>query len=87
MQICIGLRIQMLSRILTLPKKAMKMINFQSRNCHPCSLFLKLKLLEFNDNVFLKNVLLNGKFINNFLPPVLNNWFTICSNIYNSEKT
>ena len=41
-------------RILTLQKKAMRIITFQSRNCHSGPLFFKLKLLKFNDKVHLE---------------------------------
>ena len=60
-----------MSRILTLQKKAMTIISFQSRNCHSGPLFFKLKLLKFNDKVHLENVLLTSKFINSLLPPSL----------------
>ena len=65
----------------------MRIITFQSRNCHSSPLFSKLKLLKFNDKVHLENVLLISKFINSLLPPVFNNWFTFCSNVHNYEKT
>ena len=65
----------------------MRIITFQSRNCHSSPLFSKLKLLKFNDKVLLENVLLISKFINSLLPPVFNNWFTFCSNIHNYETT
>ena len=65
----------------------MRVITFQSRNCHSSPLFLKLKLLKFNDKVLLENVLLISKFINSILPPVFNSWFTFCSNIHNYETT
>ena len=65
----------------------MRIIAFQSKNCHSSPLFSKLKLLKFNDKVHLKNVRLISKFINRLLPPVFNNWFTFCSNIHNYEAT
>ena len=76
-----------MSRILTLQKKAMRIITFQSRNCHSSPLFSKLKLFKFKDKVLLENVLLVSKFINSLLPAVFNNWFTFCSNIHNYERT
>ena len=76
-----------MSRILTLQKKAMRIINFQSRNCHSSPLFLKLKLLKFNDKVLLENMLLISKFINSLFPPIFSNWFTLYSNILNYETT
>ena len=76
-----------MSKILTFRKKTMRIINFQSRNCHSSPLFSKLKLLKFNDKVLLENVLLISNFINSLLPPVFNNWFTFCFNIHNYETT
>ena len=73
-----------MSRILTLQKKAMRIITFQSRNCHSSPLVSKLKL---SDKVHLENVLLISKFINSLLPPVSNNWFTFCSNALNYDIT
>ena len=71
-----------MSRILTLQKKAMRIITFQSRNCHSSPLFFKLKLLKFSDKVHLENLLQISKFINSLLPPVFNNWFAFCSNVH-----
>ena len=65
----------------------MRIITFQSRNCHSGTLFLKLKLLKFNGKVLLENVLLISKFINSVLPPVFNSWFTFCSDIHNFNTT
>ena len=76
-----------MSRILTLQKKTMRIITFQSRNCHSSPLFSKLKLIKLNDKTLLEIVLLISKFINRFLLPVFNNWFTFCSNINNYETT
>ena len=76
-----------MSRILALQKRAMRIINFKSRNCHSIPLFLKLKILKFNDKVLLENVFLISKFINSLLPPVFKNWFTLCPNIHNYETT
>ena len=76
-----------MSKIFTLQEKAMRIITFQSRNCHSSPLFCKLKLLKFNDKVHLENVLLISKFINSLLPPVFNNWFTFWSNVHNYETT
>ena len=65
----------------------MRIIIFQSRNCHSSPLFSKPKLLKFNDKFLLEIVLLVSNFINSLLPPVFNNWFTFCPNIHNYETT
>ena len=65
----------------------MRIITFQSRNCHSSPLFSKLKLLKFNDKVHLENVLLISKLINSLLPPAFNNCFTFCSDVHNYETT
>ena len=75
-----------LSNILRLPKKAIRIITFQSRNYHSSPLFSKLKTLKFNDKMLLKNVLLISKFTNNLSLPAFNNWFTFCSNIHNMRQ-
>ena len=74
-----------MSRIIKLQKRLLQ--KFQSRNCHSSPLFLKLKLLKFNDKVLLEKVLLINKFITSLLPPIFNIWFTFCSNIHNYETT
>ena len=74
-----------MSRILTLQKNAMSIINFRSRNTHSSPLFLELKLIKFNNKVLYEKVLLISKFIKNLLPPAFNNWFTFRSNIHNYE--
>ena len=76
-----------MSRIRTLQKKGIRIIHFKFRNDHSSPLFLKLKLLKFNDKVLLENVLLISKFINSLLPLVFNNLLTSCSNIHNYERT
>ena len=65
----------------------MRIIIFQSRNCHSSPLFSKPKLLKFNDKFLLEIVLLISNFTNSLLPPVFNNWFTFCPNIHNYETT
>ena len=72
-----------MSIILTLQKKARRIITFQSRNYHSSTSFLKLKLLKFSDKFLLENVVLISKFFNNLLPAV----FTFCSTIHNYETT
>ena len=76
-----------MSRIISFQKKAMRIITFQSRNCHSSPLFFKLKLLKLKDKVHLENVLLISKFVNSLLPPVFNNWFIFCSDVHNYETT
>ena len=76
-----------MSRIFTLQKKAMRIITFQSRNCHSSHSFSKLKLLKFNDKAHLENVLLISKFINSLFPLVFNNCFAFGSNVQNYETT
>ena len=65
----------------------MRVIDFKSKNCHSSPLFLTLKLFKFNFKVLFENVLLMSKFINSLLPPVFNNWFTLCFNIHNYKIT
>ena len=65
----------------------MRIITFQSRNCHSSPLFSKLRLLKFNYKLHLENMLLISKLINILLPPVFNNWFTFCPNIPNYETS
>ena len=65
----------------------MRITDVQSSSCHSSPLFSKLKRLKFTDKFLLENVLLISKFINSLLPPVFNNYFTLCSNVHNYETT
>ena len=66
-----------------LQKKALRIISFQPRDCYSSPLFKKQNLLKFEDKIQLKNVLLVSKYFNNILPSIVDNWFTLCSDIRN----
>ena len=48
--------------------KALRIMNFQSRNSHMSPLFRKTSALKFKDKINLENVLFINKSINNLLP-------------------
>ena len=62
-----------------LSKKALRIINFKPRNCHTSPLFKENVILKLIDKVHLENILFVNKCINNLLPPIFNDWFTLVS--------
>ena len=59
--------------------KALRIMNFQSRNSHMSPLFRKTSSLKFKDKINLENVLFINKSINNVLSSLFNNWFVFSS--------
>ena len=56
-------------------EKALRIINFHSRNSHCSPLFKKSSILKFPDEVNLERTLFVIKSINNLLSSLFNNWF------------
>ena len=68
-----------IKRLIILQKKALRIINFKPRNCHTSPLFKENVILKLIDKVHLENILFVNKCINNLLPPIFNDWFTLVS--------
>ena len=69
------------SRIITLQKKALRIMNFQSRDFHSSPLFRSNHALKLE--ILIENILFISKSLNNLLPPIFKNWFTFCSDVHN----
>ena len=69
-------------RIVTLPKKAIRIINNQPRNRQSSLLFKKSNFLKSEDKILLNNIIFISKSINNLLIPIFKNWFIYCSDIH-----
>ena len=65
------------NRVSILQKKALGIVSFQPRDCHSSPLFKRQNLLKFEDKIKLENVLLVSKYLNNILPSIFDNWFTL----------
>ena len=76
-----GQNINSAFRIVTLQKKAIRIINNQPRNSHSSLLFKKSDILKFQDKILINNIIFISKSINNLQPPVFRNWFIFCSDI------
>ena len=63
------------SRIVILQKKALKIMNFQSRDSHSCPLFRFNHILKLEDKILIENIPFVSKSFNNLLPPIFKNWF------------
>ena len=72
-------------RIVTLQKKAIRMINNQPRNSHSSLLFKKSNILKFGDKILINNIIFISKSINNLQPPIFKNWFIFCSDIHKCD--
>ena len=69
-------------RIVTLQKKAIRIINNQPRNSHSSLLFEKSNILKFEDKILINNIIFISKSINNLQLPIFKNWFIFCSYIH-----
>ena len=76
-----------IQRIVILQKKAVKIINFQPRNCHTSPLFKQSSILKFQDKICLENILFVSKSFNNLSPSVFNTWFSFSSDQHNYESS
>ena len=77
-----GQNINSAFRIVTLQKKAIRIINNQPRNSHSSLLFKKSNILKFEDKILINNIIFISKSINNLQPPIFKNWFIFCSDIH-----
>ena len=59
--------------------KALRIMNFQSRDFHLIPLFRSNHILKLEGKIFIENILFINKSFNNLLPPIFNSWFTFCS--------
>ena len=73
-------------RIVTLQKKAIRIINNHPRNSQSSLLFKKISILKFEDKTLISNIIFISKSVNNLLPPIFKNWLIFCSDIHNYEK-
>ena len=74
-----------MSRIVILQKKALRIMNFQSRDSHSSPLVKPNHILKFEDKILIENILFINKSLNNLLPPIFKNWFTFCSDVHNYQ--
>ena len=72
-----------LSRIIILQKKALRIMNFHSRDSHSSPLFRSNNILKPEDRILIENIPFINKSYNNLLPPNFKRWFTFCSDLHN----
>ena len=70
-------------RVITLQKKALRIINSQPKNSHSGPLFNQNNILKFEHKILIGNFILVSKSIHNLLPPILKKCFTLFSEIHN----
>ena len=76
-----------IQQILTLQKKAVRIINFQPRNSYTSPLFKQNSILKFQDKIYLENILFVSKSLNNLSPSIFNTWFSFSSDQHNYETS
>ena len=74
-------------QIIVLPKKAIRITNFQPRNFHTSFLFKQNSILKFQDKICLENILFIRKSLNNLSLSVFNTWFSFPSEHHNYETS
>ena len=78
-----GQNLHSLSRIIILQKKALRIMNFQSRDSHSSPLFRSNHILKLEDKILIENILFISKSFNNLLLPVFKSCFIFCSDVHN----
>ena len=73
--------INAVSRIVIFQKKALRMMNFQSRESHSSLLFRSNHNMKPEDKILTENILFINKSSNNLLPPIFKSWFISCSDV------
>ena len=72
-----------MSRIIILQKKALRIMNFQSRDSHSSPLFRSNNILKPEDKILIENIIFINKSFNNLLPPIFKSWLTFCPDLHN----
>ena len=80
-----GQNLNDVSRIVIPQMKALRILNFQSRDSHFSLSFKSNHILKLEDKIFIKNILFINKSFNNLLPLILKSWFTFCSDVHNYQ--
>ena len=78
-----GQNLHSLSGIIILEEKALRVVNFQSRDFHSSPLFRSNNILKLEDKIVIESILFINKSFNNLLPPIIKSWFTFCSDLHN----
>ena len=65
-----GQNLHAVNRIVILQKKALRIMNFQSRDSHSSPLFKSNHILKPKDKILIEKILFINKSFNNLLPPI-----------------
>ena len=80
-----GQTLNVVSRIVILQNKALKIMDFQSRVSHSSAFFKYNQILALKVKILTQNILFIKKSLNNYLPPIFKNWFILCSGVHNYQ--
>ena len=71
-----GQNLHAVNRIVILQKKALRIMNFQSRDSHSSPRFKSNHILKLEDKILSKIYFFINNSFNNLLPPIFKSWFT-----------
>ena len=77
-----GQNLNSMIKIITLQKKAWRIINNQPENNHFSQLFEKSNIMKFQDKILSSKLIFRSKSANNQLPLIFKNWFIFWSDFY-----
>ena len=80
-----GHNVNAVSRIVILQKKALRIMNFQSRDSHPSPLFKSNPILKLEDKVLIENILFINKSFQKLFPPIFKSSFIFSFDVHNHE--
>ena len=80
-----GQNINAVIRVVTLQKKTLRIMNFQSRDSHSSPSFKFNRILKLEDKILIENILFINKLFNNLLPTIFKSWFIFCCDIHNYQ--
>ena len=66
-----------------LQKKALRIMNFQSRGSHSSLLFRSNHILKLEDKILIENIIFINKSFNSLLPPIFKSCFIFCPDVHN----
>ena len=77
--------INLVKRLIILPKKALRIMNFKDHLFHSSPFFSENNILKFIDKIILENILFVNKSINREVPPIFYDWFTFSGDLHRYE--
>ena len=77
--------INTVNRIISLQKKALRIMNFKDQIFHSSPLFSENNILKLSDKIILENILFINESINRQVPPIFYDWFRFSGGLHREE--